>query len=293
MKCKNKLIKIIILFILPLIVFNALSIQSQEKISTIDTIDNYNVTINIIDKIALVEYDLKRDIEGMISLKIPEDAKITDISYNEYEFKNGILKLNINKNLKLKFLTKEIIKKSDNYYVLYAINDPYYIKNLNLKVVLPEYAVLDKKENVYPSTKISTNGINIILEWNKKNLDEKESFAIFAIFRKPSNNFWLLMTIIFAIVAILAGYIFQKFKIENAKKSKEKKELKLKELHLVESELLLIKKLKKLGGEAWQKKLQIESGFSKAKLCRIIRNLEERGLIKKIPLGNTNKIKLK
>jgi len=42
----------------------------------------------------------------------------------------------------------------------------------------------------------------------------------------------------------------------------------------------------------WQKQLQLKTGFSKAKLSRVIRNLESRSLVKKIPFGNANKIRL-
>ena len=40
----------------------------------------------------------------------------------------------------------------------------------------------------------------------------------------------------------------------------------------------------------WQKQIQIKSGFSKVKLSRLIKALEARGVVKKEPWGNTNKI---
>jgi uncharacterized membrane protein len=43
----------------------------------------------------------------------------------------------------------------------------------------------------------------------------------------------------------------------------------------------------------WQKQIQNSTGFSKAKVSRLVRNLESRGLVKKIPFGNTNKIRLR
>jgi uncharacterized membrane protein len=46
-------------------------------------------------------------------------------------------------------------------------------------------------------------------------------------------------------------------------------------------------------GEAWQKQIQLSTGFSKAKVSRVVRNLEARGVVSKTPYGNTNKVALK
>ena len=66
------------------------------------------------------------------------------------------------------------------------------------------------------------------------------------------------------------------------------------EEHLIESEKAVIAELKNADKkELWQKQLQLKTEFSKAKLSRVIRNLEARNIIQKTPYGNTNKIKLK
>ena len=44
--------------------------------------------------------------------------------------------------------------------------------------------------------------------------------------------------------------------------------------------------------EAWTKEILKEIGISKVKLSRKIRSLEKKELIKKVPYGNENKIKL-
>lgn len=45
--------------------------------------------------------------------------------------------------------------------------------------------------------------------------------------------------------------------------------------------------------EMWQKQLVHASGLSKVKVSRKLRNLEKKGVIEKIPHGNTNKIRIK
>ena len=75
--------------------------------------------------------------------------------------------------------------------------------------------------------------------------------------------------------------------------SEEKEKTSEKYGYLLDTEKKVIEELKKADkNELWQKQIQIATGFSKAKLSRLIRNIEARGLIKKIPMGNTNKIKL-
>jgi uncharacterized membrane protein len=64
--------------------------------------------------------------------------------------------------------------------------------------------------------------------------------------------------------------------------------------YLLDTEKKIIDELKKANrNELWQKQIQSSTEFSKAKVSRLIRNLEARGLIIKIPFGNTNKIRLK
>jgi uncharacterized membrane protein len=63
---------------------------------------------------------------------------------------------------------------------------------------------------------------------------------------------------------------------------------------LLDTEKKVIEELKKADrNELWQKQIQNLTGFSKAKVSRLIRDLETRGLVKKIIFGNTNKIRLK
>ena len=64
--------------------------------------------------------------------------------------------------------------------------------------------------------------------------------------------------------------------------------------YLLDTEKNIIEELKKADrNELWQRQIQSSTGFSKAKVSRLIRKLESRGLITKIPFGNTNKIRLK
>lgn len=64
-------------------------------------------------------------------------------------------------------------------------------------------------------------------------------------------------------------------------------------IHLLESEKVIVNALLKSKDHImWQKELQIAVGFTKSKLSRTIRNMEQRSLVKKTPYGSTNKIEL-
>jgi len=257
------------------------------------TIKEYGLSISIVDSTALVSQSIKTDFADKIVLKLPEDAKITDISVENYTFKDGILEARTDGEFRLKYLTGEIIEKAGNYYLVQKTIFPFDTEDFKMTVVLPESAVLDNPESAYPSPKITSNGVNIILEWEKQGLKKGESFALFVIFRKAPSYNWIIITPIIVLMIAVSFMVLRSLRLRKVSKPKDKirKKTEPGELHLLESESAVMNALKRLGGEAWQKQLQIQTGFSKAKLSRVIRDLEARKLIRKIPLGNTNKIK--
>ena len=50
--------------------------------------------------------------------------------------------------------------------------------------------------------------------------------------------------------------------------------------------------LKKKGKESWTKEIVRDLGISKVKLSRKLRSLEKKEIIKKIPYGNENKVRV-
>ncbi|MEM4181537.1 MAG: hypothetical protein QXX68_00010 [Candidatus Pacearchaeota archaeon] len=134
---------------------------------------------------------------------------------------------------------------------------------------------------------LSTDGRLIKVKWVFENIKKGEEKTFFAILErtKEENDFpYILISIFFLLflIAVISAYLIYK---------NRKKDLKI---FLLDEEKRIIDFLKKCDrNECWQKNIQKELNFSKAKLSRLIRNLEARGIIKKIPFGNTNKIVLK
>jgi len=251
------------------------------------------------DKV-LVKYSFEKEVLDL-KLKIPKDFDKLEANseYQLEEFKDYFLiKVNSAENLSIKYITKSMGDKSGNKFYFTSRN--YLDMPQKIKLVLPESAVLSENGLLFPEPDlISSDGRSIILNW--ENYNEKQIIVDYEFVKKKNFIFYILILII--VLTFISYLIFQrkifKKKIQKLKgRAKRNKKTNLKseiiEEHLVESEKAIINELKKAEkNQLWQKQLQTQTGFSKAKLSRTIRNLESRNLIQKIPMGNTNKIKLK
>ena len=174
-----------------------------------------------------------------------------------------------------------------------------FVLQLPLGYIIPEESGKDETFFINPQAdNIYSDGQRIILRWEEKQLDEK--FEISVISEQITKPFNLNLILI---IALIVGILFYVLYIKKIKKKKQGTAIKRKkgkskteilEGHLIESEKIIVDELKNADKkELWQKQLQLKTDFSKAKLSRVIRNLEARNIIQKIPFGNTNKIKLK
>ncbi len=261
------------------------------------------IDVEIVGGKSLVKQHIETDLSVPLELELPLQAKILDISEKNYSFSGGFLRVNLNKELDLEYLTEEFIDRNGKSYFIANFKMPLKVDFFKLALILPEGASLDSPQSAYPSPEIKSDGVRITLSWGKDNLKAKESFSTFVIFKERKQFPWAIFSFILLlfVLSIAAFLVYLRIKRKASKRnikssSKVKPPIKnrsIKEMHLLESESAIFNSLKKSGGEMWQKQIQIATGFSKAKLSRVIRNLEVRGLIKKIPLGNTNKIRLK
>ena len=250
----------------------------------------------IYEKKVLVEYNF--DSISELELRIPDDveelkvnAKYVLENYGNYQ----LIKINSTENFSISYITQSMIDKSGSQH--YFVSRNYLSNNQNVKLVLPESAVLSENGLLFPEPdEISSDGRSVILTW--ENYNEKQIVVDYEFLKNKNFIYYLMFG--FLILVFLAYFLFErkkhKEKLKKIKTTKKKAKPKIEaiEEHLMESEKAVISKLKKADkSQLWQKQLQTSIGFSKAKLSRVIRNLESRGLIQKIPYGNTNKIKLK
>jgi uncharacterized membrane protein len=165
-----------------------------------------------------------------------------------------------------------------------------------------EKGILIKNNKIFPSEyNLKTDGQVISIQWELTNVKKEDAFAIFVSLENTnkSNSFTLIVFIVFFALLIIILFVFfnrkNKYFKKQIKKSKKEKSTSSGDYdYLLDTEKRIIEYLKKANrNELWQKQLQVSTGFSKAKISRLIRNLESRGLVKKIPFGNTNKIRLR
>lgn len=235
-------------------------------------------------------------------LRIPKDADKFEIN-SAYEIENleeyTLIKVQSASNLSVNYITKSMINKAGGKFYFTSRN--YLSDKQNVKLVFPESAVLSESGLLFPEpNEITTDGRSIILKW-----EDFEENQIIVDYEFVSKRNFIFYVILLAVILAFSAYVLFQRKIFKKKLSKIKKkssskskkqEKKSKDIeeHLVESEKAVISELRQSEKhQLWQKQLQIKTGFSKAKLSRVIRNLEARNLIQRVPMGNTNKIKLK
>jgi len=215
-----------------------------------------------------------------------------------------------------KVIVKEAIdgKLFDNYTDSKILdksgNQLYFVKRIKFNQSFSEVQIklnLDKgivvKDNlVFPAGyNIESDGQTISIVWNIQDVVSGQDFAMFVTLEDTKVNYSLAYWIMgIVILAIIGFFVYKKFvkkekkKIVKVQEKTSNKKDKEDYNYLLDTEKKVIEELKKADrNELWQKQIQNITGFSKAKVSRLIRNLEARGLIRKIPFGNTNKIRLK
>jgi len=280
-----KLFVYFFIFLLTFSLANALYVQEFD-------LDNKLVTI-------LIRFDNKENFNFILDL--PKDVtKINTLLDNEaknFELINNRVKIfGSAREIEISYNSDSYIEKAKKIYftteVISLLND-----NLEIKVILPEGATLDKsfskdlrEISAYPTPDdITTNGKNLILTWNY-NANANERFPLFIIYNEPRFNY--LYIIISLVILILLGYYISKKnkKIIKTKKVKVREDI---EKYLKEEEKLIVSILKQKQGQCEQATLVTLTNMSKASLSRVLSELEKRNIIFKEKKGNKNLVILK
>ncbi|MCD6522250.1 MAG: winged helix-turn-helix transcriptional regulator [Candidatus Diapherotrites archaeon] len=177
---------------------------------------------------------------------------------------------------------------------------PYATEHFSLDVSLPVgYVVANEKEEtypVYPTPEYSSDGRHIILRWRDTNLSPNqyiETFIIFeSVIRKERTIIGIpTKDIKWAIPGIILSFLFGYFLAAGALSALMQKIRQI-PVQLNEDEKNIVDILSK-HKHITQAELLRKTNFSKAKLSRLLRSMEERNIIKKETKGKTNIISLK
>ncbi len=258
-------------------------------------VQSYNAVYQIAEGIALVQAQLSfTDSVTAYDLILPGDASDIDIEGKYYSLVptgNAVVALIRDEpfsELSVTYKTSSVVEEtSDGYFILPTKELPGEQKSIKLE--LPEgvplrYALNSERQSVYPQgAMVGTDGRKIEISWSDELL--KDDPAILVIY-DVENFGWYYVAGGVALLFV-AGYLLFVLKRKKGSKSDYTKNLFEEEKDVVQ--ILL----KAPDHELWQKELQRKAGITKVKLSRKIRSLEQKGLIEKIPYGNTNKIRLR
>lgn len=189
------------------------------------------------------------------------------------------------------YTSDENVKKRDGY-LLYSdsirMDDD--IETLSVLVKLPEATGLSEPiESSYsPSDAlIGSDGRRLVINWLKNNLKEGEMFDVSVAFEKTGDiipsNFPLEYIIIIIIVSFSGFGLFYQIYLRD-------KNVKVILPVLKSDEKTIFNTIMKHGSGVNQKVIVRDSGYSKAKVSKVLNSLKERGLIKLERIGRSNKV---
>lgn len=163
-----------------------------------------------------------------------------------------------------------------------------------LTLILPEGYVLpvelDKEPSqlrpvISPNAIIRTDGRKLEFEWERRDLASEESLWYFVRFNpiaRSSTPYWAVAAAIAVAAAFRIGQSFPR----------AVRKPRTFGFVLRDDERKVVEALLESGGEVKQNDLARIVEYSKAKVSYMVRDLEKRGILKKSPLGRTNRITL-
>ncbi len=193
--------------------------------------------------------------------------------------------------LELRFETADFVRTVDtkNLFSLdLSLSQP--IGQAIASVKLPEgYALTNTSliPAVSPSAvSIVSDGRRIIVNWDVVNLTAEQPFKFQTLYEPVKTQFPTGLVVVgilsFLTLAGLGFFFYRRIK--------KPKEVILSVLDDFERKVIEV--ITVAGGEINQRKVVLETNLSKAKVSRVVKRLQERGLLEVTRLGRTNKLKL-
>jgi len=183
------------------------------------------------------------------------------------------------------------VNKKDNYHIFIdSVRLATLTDTFSILIKIPEGTGLREPiENSYSPTGavIGSDGSKTTVSWHKKDLRPEEIFDISIAFETIGetviSNIPLEFIIVIIIVAIVAFGLFYQFYWKT-------KGMKIILPILKKDEKIIFSTLMKHGNGINQKVIVRDSGYSKAKVSKVLNSLKERGLIRLERIGRSNKV---
>ncbi|MCD6215499.1 MAG: MarR family transcriptional regulator [Candidatus Aenigmarchaeota archaeon] len=266
-------------------------------------IDDMNVVMTIDENVVHTTVEIKytnpvQSADYFVTAPVT-DVKVFDHENNRlvckekrYDIGTNIICDNINETyIKFEFNLYKLVEHKgaiNEFSYPFSITDP--IKNFSLVVKLPVAGALIERGKIpglnpfSPANGVEgSDGRRIFVKWLWKKPELGTTIHVSLFYEKVKINESAVLALV-VLVAIIMIYIFF-----SGKKSSYDVVLPV----LTRDERTVMEMvLKSDKGEVDQREIVRELDASKSKVTRIIKNLEERGLVKKVHIGRKNKIKL-
>lgn len=253
-----------------------------------DSVDE-KIILNYTENIERSDYFVFAKISDV---KVFADEKLINCKIDERELGTSITCDNLNASLiKYEFKAYDTVKVLDSLQIFkYKFLITRVTDRFSLIVKLPVGAALAEKSKLeYANLKPfepdfgreGSDGRRILVSWIREKPSLGEALDVSVIYERIGYGHIILMaTLMSAVIVIAVIFIFLiKKDFHSVLPVLTESERKIMEILLREKTID-------------QRKIVRETDFSKAKVSRIIKNLEERGLIERISKGRTNIIKL-
>jgi len=213
------------------------------------------------------------------------------------ELKNGLItpvhcSLNLTENKRTVYIdyeTSSFVKISDRYFFDGDFSLNREIGTIAVSITLPEGMTPAKDiEGIFPSNATmiwNPQGGKVNLIWSLNDIPADRILRFQILYEKLQTSGFQLWYIVFPVIAIVTIIIVILIKKMRGKS----KEIVLSVLD--EFERKVMDSIIASGGTVNQRKVVQETNLSKAKVSRVVKSLEERGLIEVERLGRTNKLK--
>lgn len=293
---KSLLIALIFLFLIFTISFATTFADNQLEITylkiDVEILEDHSVK----ESIDIILYP-KEEID--FNLYLPKEYKDLEIIYNDEKLDpsvNKIIRLNSNElnSIKINYTISDAVevKKKDFVYMREVVYPN--VKNLIFRIKLPPAYGINNEDvsAIIPEpTYLQSDGKRIIVLWEMKSPSTPALYKIKYNSLVNNNGFDTNILVYLAIVLILLISAGLSLFYRSSKKGDV--EVKIPHSLLSEDEMTICEIIKNEGGKIKQKKLSSITGFSKAKITKILSNLEKKELIEREPIGRTFVITLK
>jgi len=267
-------------------------------------VELHEVTYEIEKQIAKTEHFLKIVNDSQVTLLVPEDAYNFDVLIDghpasfDLERTDTYKLVNIDLTptahaVEITYLSTAFLEEGIHDYFVGNVIVLQQTKHLVARLILPEGALLARPIDalsppVSPKpAKVETTGRQISITWEVGDVQPEEQLSLFVVYER-AQSFWVYVIAGIIGVLIITGVVW---KLQQ--KRKPALHMGQRFTHLLDAEQKIVDVLFKVKQNImWQKELQIATGFTKSRLSRTVRNMEQRGLVKKIPYGTSNKIQL-